>query len=77
MDAKRIGQGGSHLKLLIAGPDMEAYRGQGLEALVWRQGGISNQLGLKQPIKLAGYLEFNHWNGNRKVQMVVREVELD
>jgi single-stranded-DNA-specific exonuclease len=77
VDAKRIGQGGSHLKLLIAGPDMEAYRGQGLEALVWRQGGISNQLGLKQPIKLAGYLEFNHWNGNRKVQMVVREVELD
>ena len=64
---RRIGKDGSHLKLNVADYNCE------VEAIAFRMGALYDVLG--ELVHLAYHLDLNEWNGTKRLQMVIEDIQ--
>ncbi len=67
VDVKKIGREGKHLKMSVT--HRTPYT-----AIAWNLGHLADELSPGDIIDVAGSLQVNEWNGNRSVQVVVKDV---
>ncbi|MFC2948456.1 single-stranded-DNA-specific exonuclease RecJ [Virgibacillus sediminis] len=70
-DARQIGGGKDHLKLQFK---REKYL---LETIGFGMGNLFPHISPGTPVTVAGELGINEWNGNRKVQLVMRDMKIE
>jgi single-stranded-DNA-specific exonuclease len=66
VDGKAIGTDGQHLKWLVRADD------RSFEALWWRPGEAADGFAAGQSVDLCVVPELNEWNGNEKVQLIIK-----
>jgi single-stranded-DNA-specific exonuclease len=66
VDGKAIGSNGQHLKWFVRAD------GRSFDALWWRPGEAADGFAVGQNIDLCVVPELNEWNGNEKVQLIVK-----
>ena len=71
-DARKVGADGAHLKLVVSDPEAGPRREAAWDAIAFRQGHWYGKL--PRIIDLAYKLEENHWNGNKRLQLVVEDL---
>ena len=71
-DARKVGADGAHLKLVVSDPEAGPRREAAWDAIAFRQGHWYGKL--PRVIDLAYKLEENHWNGNKRLQLVVEDL---
>jgi single-stranded-DNA-specific exonuclease len=65
---KAVGQDGHHLRLTL-------FDGrQNWSAIAFRQGYWADKLQVSQPIDVVYHLEFNDWNGERRMQLNIKDL---
>lgn len=69
-----MGAVNQHLKLLVAPKQYESDSPYPLTCLAWRQAESLQHIQTKQSISIAGVLEENSWNGQSKLQIVLKDV---
>jgi single-stranded-DNA-specific exonuclease len=67
-----MGKEKQHLKFLIEPTDFSTAP---IEGLWWRKGGLEEHFSVGQVVTCAGYLECSSWNGKKKMQVVVKDVQ--
>ncbi len=73
-DARKVGAGGAHLKLAVSDPSAGGARGDAaFDAIAFRQGHWYGKL--PRVVDLVYSLEENVWNGNRRLQLVVEDLQ--
>jgi len=66
---KAVGQDGRHLRLIL-------HDGrQDWSAIGFRQGEWADRLNISQPVDVAYGLEFNEWNGQRRLQLNLKDLQ--
>lgn len=70
---KTMGKEHQHLKLIIEPADFTA---DPIDALWWRHGEDATQFSSGQVIACAGYLECSSWKGKKRMQLVLKDVQL-
>ena len=70
IDARPIGRENKHLKLLLS--DNETM----FEAVGFGLGDLYNQLTPENPVDVAYTIDLNEWNGNKKLQLKIRDIKL-
>lgn len=68
-----MGKENKHLKLLFEPEDFSASP---IEGLWWRKGALEKDFKVGQLVECAGMMECSSWNGRKKMQVVVRDVQL-
>ncbi|GAA0442624.1 single-stranded-DNA-specific exonuclease RecJ [Lentibacillus halophilus] len=68
---RQIGNGKNHLKMQFQKNDRE------LDGIGFGLGYLYHQLSPQTPVSVAGELGINEWNGFRKVQMIIRDMQID
>lgn len=71
LDARRIGADKTHLKFTV---QQEQYE---LDVIAFRFGEMVDALKGNPLVSLLGSLEINEWNGNRKPQFMLTDLEID
>ncbi|TWT10396.1 single-stranded-DNA-specific exonuclease RecJ [Streptococcus sp. sy004] len=71
IQARQMGQGGSHLKLKIAQADKE------LEVVAFGYGHLVQEFLQASHLELAVHLSINFWNGNRMLQLMLVDARVD
>lgn len=66
VDARAIGKGKNHLKLVTGQLQ--------LQSLFWKNGQLATQIEPGQPINLLGNLQINEWNGNQSPQFIIQDI---
>lgn len=66
LEGRAIGKEGQHLKWLVRAD------GRSFDALWWRPGEAANGFAAGQGVDLCVVPELNEWNGNEKIQLVVK-----
>jgi single-stranded-DNA-specific exonuclease len=69
---RAVGQSGAHLRLRLA-PDSSNSSGRPIQAIAFRQGGWSDMMPGK--IDLIYTIGVNEWNGQRDLQLVVKDIQ--
>jgi hypothetical protein len=73
-DSRQVGAGGAHLKLSLSDPGAGGAQSEKVfDAIAFRQGHWHGKL--PAHIDLVYTLEENVWNGQRKLQLVVEDVQ--
>ncbi len=67
---RTVGQAGSHLKLTLHDGKYD------WDAIAFRQGHWANRIHISQYIDAVYSLEFNEWNGQRKLQLNIQDLRL-
>jgi single-stranded-DNA-specific exonuclease len=71
LDARRIGVDKNHLKMKVLQEQQE------LDVIAFQFGEFADALKGNPMLSLAGTLEINEWNGNRKPQLMLTDMKLD
>ncbi|MBI2268114.1 MAG: single-stranded-DNA-specific exonuclease RecJ [Candidatus Blackburnbacteria bacterium] len=71
-DARLLGKQNEHLKLFVA----QEKEGKGYEAIGFRMGELYSRLDSCNPVTIIYSLEEDQWNGRKKLQLRLRQVEL-
>jgi single-stranded-DNA-specific exonuclease len=69
---KTMGKESEHLKLGFRMLDV----GCSVEGVGWRMGDLASKIKAGDSINIAGYLDINEWNGQKKLQVVIKDVKL-
>lgn len=72
-DARRVGADGAHLKLAVSDPKAGPRSNVVYDAIAFRQGHWFDRL--PRAVDLVYALEENVWNGNRRLQLVVEDLQ--
>jgi single-stranded-DNA-specific exonuclease len=72
-DKRKVGADGAHLKLAVSDPGAGSRSGQIWDAIAFRQGHRYDDL--PRFVDLVYSLEENIWNGNRRLQLVVEDLQ--
>lgn len=67
-DGRQMGQNNEHVKWKLQAENQQ------LEAVWWRPGQRAKEFGQGSTVDLCFAPELNHWNGNTRIQLVVKEV---
>ncbi|MFS0751334.1 single-stranded-DNA-specific exonuclease RecJ [Oceanobacillus sp. 1P07AA] len=71
VDIKRIGSQKNHLKMQFRKSSTR------MDAIGFGWGDVYNQIAPQTPIKLAGELSINEWNGNQTAQLMIQDMKID
>jgi single-stranded-DNA-specific exonuclease len=72
IDAQALGATNKHLKLKIANPQTK----KPVEAIAFGFGEYSAKIRPGMNVDLAFHLDLNEWNGNKKIQLKVRDIKI-
>jgi len=70
-DVRVIGNGNKHLKLKVEDNTSKTV----LEAIAFGKGDMGNELKIGQQIDVVYSIDLNEWNGIKKMQLVVKDIE--
>jgi single-stranded-DNA-specific exonuclease len=75
-DFRLVGSTGKHLRLTVrAIPEESGNRGKSLTAIAFNQGFLASQLTRGQKVELAFGLILNEWNGEKKLELKVKDMK--
>jgi len=69
-DSRLVGADGKHLKLRVSSPDSQIL----YDAIAFGMGEIYSKLRPDKPIDIAYSIDMNVWNGNRKLQLKLKDI---
>jgi len=72
IDVQRLGAENKHLKLKI----LNSQTKKPIEAIAFGFGEYSSKIRPGNPIDLAFHIDLNEWNGNKKIQLKVRDIKV-
>jgi single-stranded-DNA-specific exonuclease len=70
-DARLVGADGKHLKLRIIDKESRLM----IDAIAFGMGGLFEKLRPDAPIDIAYSIDMNVWNGNRKLQLKIKDIQ--
>ena len=71
-EARLVGKDGKHLKLRIGNQES----GIMIDAIAFGMGELYGKLSLEKPVDIAYTIDMNEWNGSRKLQLKIRDIQL-
>ncbi len=71
LESRLVGKEGKHLKLRIKGGD----RVKAIDAIAFSLGHLSGNLAMGTKVDIAYTIDMNEWNGSRKLQLKVRDIQ--
>jgi single-stranded-DNA-specific exonuclease len=75
-DFRLVGSTGKHLRLTVRViPEESGNRGKSLTAIAFNQGFLASQLTRGQKVELAFGLILNEWNGEKKLELKVKDMK--
>lgn len=76
-DARLVGADGKHLKLRISSnlPNLPNLSNV-FDAIAFNMGSLYGQLKTDQPVDIAYTIDMNVWNGNKKLQLKIKDIHL-
>ncbi len=77
MDARKVGAEGKHLKLVVAPFDnvtMQQFNNLSFDAIAFNMGSLYGKLRPGSAIDIAYTIDMNVWNGNKKLQLKIRDI---
>lgn len=77
LNIRTMGSDNQHIKLTVGQPNAKDANqsAKTVDVLGWRSGELASRLSEGDEISLAGTLEFNHWNGRRTIQMIMKDLK--
>lgn len=71
INSSTLGNQNQHLKINVKND------GEDIEAIYFNNGQLSNEIANLSNIKLLGELNINEWKGNKKPQIILRDIKID